>query len=423
MFSLNKTLTVIKRELRDKLLSKSFVFMTLLLPIFMFGILGFQTFLLSQETDEGTTIEVLCESDELLNNITESFQTRTFIKNGYYKISYSQKDRTELDDYLDEKKNEILSGALTAVIFVPDSALLNKDVEYYSKNPNNRTVFDKLRDLINSALVKTYFKEKDFTKEEIEFAGMRVGFNTFRISSEEGVEEEGVGNMIASILFTFLLYFSLIFLGTMMMRTVIEEKTSKIVEVLLSSCSSKDLMTGKILGTGITGAAQMFIWLSPVIVVITTSVFTLPQDFNLKIDLGMIVYFLINYFIGLLTFLGLFASVGAIFDNDQDAQSGIWPVMMLVMIPFFIAITAQNNPDSALIQITSLLPFTSIIVMPARMTLVEIPIWELLLALLINTAAFIGIFILAGKIYRVGILRTGKKPTWGEVVKWFKYQY
>jgi ABC-2 type transport system permease protein len=297
--------------------------MTLLLPVFMFGILGFQTFLLSQETDEGTTIEVICEGNELLNNIKESFQTRTFIKNGYYKISYSQKDRVKLESYLDEKKDEILSGNLTAVIFVPDSALLNKDVEYYSKNPNNRTVFDKLRDIINSALVKTYFKEKDFTKEEIEFAGMRVGFNTFRISSEEGVEEEGVGNMIASILFTFLLYFSLIFLGTMMMRAVIEEKTSKIVEVLLSSCSSKDLMTGKILGTGITGAAQMFIWLSPVIVVITTSVFTLPQDFNLKIDLGMIVYFLINYFIGLLTFLGLFASVGAIFDNDQDAQSGI----------------------------------------------------------------------------------------------------
>lgn len=423
MFSLDKTLTVIKRELRDKLLSKSFVLMTLLLPVFMFGILGFQTFLLSQETDEGTTIEVICEGDELLNNIKESFQTRTFIKNGYYKISYSQKDRVKLESYLDEKKDEILSGNLTAVIFVPDSALLNKDVEYYSKNPNNRTVFDKLRDIINSALVKTYFKEKDFTKEEIEFAGMRVGFNTFRISSEEGVEEEGVGNMIASILFTFLLYFSLIFLGTMMMRAVIEEKTSKIVEVLLSSCSSKDLMTGKILGTGITGAAQMFIWLSPVIVVITTSVFTLPQDFNLKIDLGMIVYFLINYFIGLLTFLGLFASVGAIFDNDQDAQSGIWPVMMLIMIPFFIAITAQNNPDSALIQITSLLPFTSIIVMPARMTLVEIPILELLLAILINTATFIGIFILAGKIYRVGILRTGKKPTWSEVVKWFKYQY
>ena len=132
---------------------------------------------------------------------------------------------------------------------------------------------------------------------------------------------------------------------------------------------------------------------------------------------------MINYFIGLITFLGLFATVGAIFDNDQDAQSGIWPIMMLIMIPFFIAITAQNNPDSALIQITSLVPFASIIVMPARMTLVEVPVWQFSAALVINIATFLGIFVLAGKIYRVGILRTGKKPSWGEVVKWFKYKY
>jgi ABC-2 type transport system permease protein len=96
---------------------------------------------------------------------------------------------------------------------------------------------------------------------------------------------------------------------------------------------------------------------------------------------------------------------------------------MLIMIPFFIAITAQNNPDSTLMQITSLVPFASIIVMPARMTLIEVPVWQFALAILINLGTFIGIFMLAGKIYRVGILRTGKKPSWGEVVKWFKYKY
>ncbi len=423
MFSIYKTLTVIKRELKEKLLSKTFVIMTLLLPIFMFGILAFQTFLMTRETDEGTKLEVISNDQELLENLKSSFQERTFIKNGYYTVTYSNKNRTELESYLEEKQPELLSGKLTGVIFVPDSALINKDVEYYSKNPNNRMMFDKLRDLINSGLIETYFKDKDFSPDEIQFAGMRVLFNTYRVSTDEGVEAEGYGNLIASFLFTFLLYFSLIFLGTMMMRAVVEEKTSKIVEVLLSSCSTKDLMTGKILGTGITGVVQMFIWLLPVIVVITTSIFTLPQGFVLKISMGMIGYFLVNYFIGLLTFLGLFATVGAIFDNDQDAQSGIWPIMMLIMIPFFIAITAQNNPDSALIQITSLVPFSSIIVMPARMTLVEVPTWQFILAVVINVATFFGIFALAGKIYRVGILRTGKKPTWGEVVKWFKYQY
>ena len=423
MLNIAKTLTVIKRELKDKLLSKTFVIMTLLLPVFMFGILGFQTFLLSRDTDEGTKIEVISENQELLDNIRNSFMERTFIKNGYYTVSYSVKNRAELDQYVEEKKSDLLGDKITGIIFIPDSALINKSVEYYSKNPNNRSMFDKIRDLINGGLIETYFKGKNFSEEEIAFAGMWVGFDTYRVSTEEGVEEEGVGNLIASFLFTFLLYFSLIFLGTMMMRAVVEEKTSKIVEVLLSSCSTKDLMTGKILGTGITGVAQMFIWLLPIIVLVTTSVFTLPQNFELKISMGMIGYFLINYFIGLMTFLGLFATVGSIFDNDQDAQSGIWPIMMLIMIPFFIAITAQSNPDSALIQITSLLPFSSIIVMPARMTLLEVPIWQLALAVAINTATFFGIFMLAGKIYRVGILRTGKKPSWGEVVKWFKYKY
>lgn len=423
MFSLNKTITVIKRELREKLLSKTFVLMTLLLPVFMFGILGFQTFLLSRDTDEGTKIEVISENQQLLDNIRSSFLERRFIQNGYYTVSYLRQSRSEFESYLEEKQPDLLGDKLTGIIFVPDSALSNKNIEYYSKNPNNRAMFDKLRDLINNALVETYFKDRNFSQEEIEFAGMRVGFNTFRVSTDEGVEEEGYGNMIASFLFTFLLYFSLLFLGTMMMRAVVEEKTSKIVEVLLSSCSTKDLMTGKILGTGITGIVQMFIWLLPVIVVITTSVFTLPTGFDLKISMGMIGYFLVNYFIGLLTFLGLFATVGAIFDNEQDAQSGIWPIMMLIMIPFFIAITSQNNPDSALIQISSLVPFSSIIVMPARMTLVEVPVWQFFLAVLINVATFIGIFILAGKIYRVGILRTGKKPSWAEVVKWFKYKY
>lgn len=423
MFNLQKTLTVIKRELREKLLSKTFVLMTLLLPVLMFGILGFQTFLLSRDTDEGTKIEVISENQELLDNIRSSFLDRKFIQNGYYTVTYSQKSKEQFDNYLKEKQPDLLNDNLTGIIFIPDSALTNKGVEYYSKNPNNRNMFDKVRDMINNALVETYFKDKNFSQEEIEFAGKRVWFNTFRVSTDEGVEEEGWGNTIASFLFTFLLYFSLIFLGTMMMRAVVEEKTSKIVEVLLSSCSTRDLMTGKILGTGITGVVQMFIWLLPVIVVVSTSIFTLPTGFDLKISMGMIGYFLINYFIGLLTFLGLFASVGAIFDNEQDAQSGIWPIMMLIMIPFFIAITSQNNPDSALIQITSLAPFTSIIVMPARMTLVEVPVWQLFLAIAINVTTFVCMFILAGKIYRVGILRTGKKPSWGEVMKWFKYQY
>jgi len=116
--------------------------------------------------------------------------------------------------------------------------------------------------------------------------------------------------------------------------------------------------------------------------------------------------------------VGLFATVGSIFDNSQDAQSGVWPLMMLIIFPFLIAISLQSNPQSSIAKITSLLPFTSLLVMPARLTLVQVPMLELIASIVINLAVLFAIFPLAGKIYRVGILVTGKKPKWSEVRKW-----
>jgi len=149
----------------------------------------------------------------------------------------------------------------------------------------------------------------------------------------------------------------------------------------------------------------------------------LPPEFVLNIKLTNILYFLFNYFIGLITFMGLFAAVGAMFDNEQDAQSGQWPVMMLIMIPFFIAISMQNNPSNQIAKIASIVPFSSIIVMPGRMTLVDVPAWEFILSIVLSLITMVLIFILAGKIYRVGILMTGKKPKWSEIIQWLRYKY
>src|SRR5690606_5538558 len=109
---------------------------------------------------------------------------------------------------------------------------------------------------------------------------------------------------------------------------------------------------------------------------------------------------------------GLFATIGAIFDNDQDAQSGIWPIMMLIMIPFFIGIALIGNPGNKIGIIASMLPFSSLIVMPARMTLIDVPSWQIIFSFIINIIVMFVIFFIAGKIYRVGVLMTGKKPQW-----------
>ena len=397
--------------------------MTILLPLFMIGILAFQTFLYSYEGDSNTNLIIVTESDSLKAEMQKEFEQLPFVKSGYYKINFESMNNTELDKYINTHKSELLSETLTGLIFVSDSAMFTKQVEYFSKNPTNRTLFDKVRPTINNVLVTNYFRGKDISEEDISYARQNVGFNNFRISSEKSVEEEGAGTVIVAFLFTFLLYFSLIFTGQMMMRSVVAEKSNRIVEILLSSANSKELMTGKIVGTSITGLIQMAIWLLPVILLVTTAWFTLPPEFTLKLNMFQVGYFLLNYFIGLITFMGLFTSVGAIFDNEQDTQSGMWPIMMLIMIPFFIAIAMLENSSNSIARIASLLPFASIIVMPARMVLSEIPVWQFVVSFIVNIATMVLLFPLAGKVYRVGILMSGKKPKWSEVAKWLRYKY
>lgn len=416
-----RIVALLKRELREKILSKTFILMTLLLPLFMFGLLAFQTFLYTYNNEESSKLLIVSEIPALIQNMQNDFAKLQVVKSGKYKISFETINRKKLENKLDEMKSDLLNDKLTGIVFIPESATKDKKVEYYSKSPTNNDLFSKISGTINQSLVDNYFRDKQLSTEDIEYARQRVDFNGFRISADKKIEETNSGARIISLVFAFLLYFSMMFIGMMMMRSVIEEKNSKIVEIVLSSVNSRELMVGKIIGTALTGLLQMVIWMLPIIIVISSSWFMIPPEYIPNVSIGQILYFLLNYFIGLITYLGLFAMVGSIFDNDQDAQSGIWPIMMLIMIPFFISISISRNPNSLLANISSLLPFSSIIVMPARMSLIDIPIWQFVLSVIINIATMLLIFPVAGKIYRVGILLTGKKPQWSEVIKWLKY--
>jgi ABC-2 type transport system permease protein len=418
-----RTIAVIKRELKNRLFSRTFILMTLLIPLFIFGILAFQTYVMTYEGNEKTNLELVTEKDSLTQKVNSEFDSLSFIKSGKMLIQYKTMDRNSFNKYLEENKKNILEDRISGVIFIPNNSIKNKKIEYYSKNPKNNQLFDKLKDPLNNVMLQIYFADKKLSADEIIYVKEKIEFNEYRVSSDKKIEEEGMGNTVVSFMFSFLLYFSLVFTGTMMMRAVVEEKNNRIVEVLLSSVNSNELMTGKIIGTSITGVIQMAIWMLPLMVVISTSYFALPPEFTITLTMGQILYFLFNFFIALITFMGMFASVGAIFDNDQDAQSGVWPLMIIIMIPFFTAMGMQGNPDNNLAKVGSMFPFASLIIMPARMSLIDVPWWQMLISVVVNIATLLVIFPISGKIYRVGILMTGKKPKWGEVIKWLKYKY
>jgi ABC-2 type transport system permease protein len=418
-----RTMAVLKRELKNKLLSKTFILMTLLIPVFLFGIIGFQALIMNFSGNEKISLVVITENESLTQKINSDFDSLSFVKNGNIYFEYKTLTKTAVTKFLDDNKKPMLEDKISGVIFVPGDILINKKIEYYSKSPKNYQLFERLNSPFNDVLLQAYFADKKLSTNEINFVKEKVDFNGYRISSGKKIAEEGMGNTIVSYLFSFLLYFSLIFTGTMIMRAVVEEKNNRIVEVLLSSVNSTELMTGKILGASITGLLQMAIWMLPLIFLISTTIFMLPPEFAVTLSMWQMSYYLLNFFIALITFMGLFASVGAIFDNDQDAQSGIWPIMIIIMIPFFITMGMQVNPDNMIARIGSMFPFASLIIMPSRMVLIDVPLWQFLLSVVVNIATMLILFPLAGKIYRTGILMTGKKPTWGEVVNWLKLKY
>ena len=310
----------------------------------MFGLIGFQAFLVKYQGDADVRLEVISENPDLITEIENGFNEEYYVKDSSYTIEFKSMSRAELEEYLTNRNKDLVNETLSGIVFIPGNAMTDKKIEYYSKTPKNNAVMRKIRPVINNSLVKKYFEGKNVTQEELQFAGSNVDVTEFKISEGDKVEEEGVGNLVLAYIFAFLLYISLLMMGSMTMQSVIQEKSNRIVEVLLSSVSSRDLMAGKILGASITGVLQMAIWLLPIMLLISTSLFVLPPKFVLSISMYHLLYLLFNFFIGLVTFIGLFATIGSIFENPQEAQSGMWPIMLLIIIPFFIALSMIQNP-------------------------------------------------------------------------------
>jgi ABC-2 type transport system permease protein len=414
---------VLKRELRERIMTKSFIITTLLLPLIMGLVIGLQYLMFSMEADSGTKLFIASETDALKESLRIEFSKRSWVKNGDYIISYETMSNDEFETYLNENKSAILEGRLTGIIFIPSSALKDKRIGFYLKSSKNLNLEEKIGRVINFAFIGLYFKDKQVSPEDIRFARTNVNFNTFKVTKDEGIKKESGGNLALCYIFSLLLYISLLMMGGWVMNSVIEEKTNRVCEVVLSSVNAKELMAGKIVGSSITGVIQMIVWLSPILIVVGFNLPVLPVDFIIQISPWQVLYYLLNFFIGLITFVGLFVTVGAIFNNAQEAQAGFTPVMMLIIIPFLITLSMIKNPTNIVAEIASLLPFASIIVMPGRMTLVDVPFWQFALSFLVNIGTILLIFPFAGKIYRIGILRTGKKPKLKDVIKWIKLSY
>ncbi len=413
----DKLLAVIKRELKANILSKTFVIMTLLIPGIIILSIGLQVYIKQSAEDTKKQIVVVSESPEVIsalkNKLTNEEKENNFV------FEFKTMNKSRFENELEKLKPLLLDESLTGVVFIPKEATQNKKVIYYAKIPGDRTVNYKLKKEINSALVSIYLSKRGISQKDLEYANKSVTISEMKVTSEK-IEKKNKGSEILAFLFIFLLYMSLITSGQIILRSVIEEKQNRIVEILLSSLNPKEILSGKIIVITITSLTQMLIWLTPVIIALSTSWIVLPEEITVNIPVWHWLFFFFNFILGLIIFLSLFAAMGSLFDNEQDAQSGMWPLMLLIMVPFFIAIAIAENPTNTLAQTLSLFPLTSIFIMPERVSFSEVPFYEILISITGNFITLILLILLSAKIYRTGILMTGKRPSWSEVIRWIR---
>ena len=227
---------------------------------------------------------------------------------------------------------------------------------------------------------------------------------------------------MSTILLVVLLYTTLIMYGIMVMRSVLEEKTSRIVEVMLASLTPKEMMAGKVLGVGAVGITQLIIWAIAGAALSTVGLGAMASSgISLNLPPAALIGLPIFFLLGFLLYSSTFAALGAAVNSEQEAQQ----LQMIVMLPLIIAISSwfvvMRDPNSVFSVIVSLFPFTSPIMMYLRLSVSEPPIWQIALSVAILLVTIYGVISVCARIYRVGILMYGKKPTLPEILRWLRY--
>lgn len=436
---MNKIGLIIKREYLRRVSKKSFILLTLLTP-FLFAALVFVPLWLS--TIKGDEVRNIAIID------TTGKYAQLFENNESFHFVHSDKT---LDDYRRNSDKEIF-----AFLSITDDLLNNpKAATLYSE----KQVPVELSRLVNQTLSKQLESEKlaSFNipnlKEIIKES--KINFNVQTIKWSEDGQENTSSATVASVIgmvFTFIIYMFIMMYGAMVMQGVMEEKTNRIIEVMISSVRPFDLMMGKIIGIGFVGLTQVFLWGIITTILVSVGGFMFSGEVDVaslqagpqmgmmdanalgsssgneimgiinsiniaEIGISFIIYFIGGYML----YASIFAAIGSAVDSQEDTQQFMAPVTIFMIFALYAGIYSMENPDGPLAFWCSMIPFTSPIVMMVRIPF-EIPLWEKLLSVSLLYASAIGIVWLSAKIYRVGILMYGKKPSIKEMVKWIKYK-
>lgn len=437
---MDKLKLIIKREFLAKVKNKSFIVLTILSPLLIVGLFALIVFLNQKNSEEVRKIAFVDESN-LLASVFENSEATKYVNLTNLGLTEARK-----------KTEEFYYG----LIYIPKSNSLDdlsKGVAFYSEDAPSINLLRSIENKLERKIRDLKIEQLDIDIAEIKAAETNVEIASENFSGEKSSKIGSILRMIAGGGFGYLIFMFIIIYGTSVMRSVIEEKNSRIIEVIISSVKPFQLMMGKILGNALAGVLQFVIWMISAGILMfaislifgvetATSNSSLGQmnpemvaqvqassqnDLQIAFQemkslpiLTMFFSFIVYFLGGYLIYSSIYAAIGAAVDSETDTQQFMMPVMLPLIIAIYVGFSVIENPHGPIALGFSLFPLTSPIVMLMRIPF-GVPWWQITTSMVLLIITFLGIVWFAAKIYRIGILMYGKKPSYKEMYKWLKY--
>lgn len=419
-------LVVLKKEYFGVVRTKSFVIGTLLTPLMGFMFMFLPSILIQKTKEPQIKLTVIDQTgwlyarlDSALNKDTLSGGTRAVtLSPKPYNPSAFESDKEKLN-------REVLGENISGYLIIPTGVDTGQSPEYYAKSLGNFITQERLERRINNVVIAHRLEVQGFQAKNLSDVLKRADLKALQVSEKGAKEGSFISTYLLSFFFIFVLFQSVLGYGVMLARSIVEEKNTRIIEVLTSSVTPFQLLMGKIVGLGSATLTSIFIWIimgalvgAPAAKTLSSFGFDLSKAFNPLLVFNFFIYLALGYFL----FTSLFAILGAISNSDQEVQQFVFPIVMTMILPFIIGFAVAQNPAAKWVTILSLIPFFTPTLMMMRISFLPPPAWQLAASYVIMGISVAVMGALAAKIFRVGILMYGKRPTLPELVRWVRYK-
>ena len=407
---MNQIWKIMKWEFMNRVKTKLFLITTFALPFFMAGIMYLPTILMDMEPEDVTEIGLVY--DDGLNDLLERFQTQV---NGAFRLQdgNSQFQFSRFDEE-QEALDSVLSKGIGGYIFIPSSVLDTGLVSYYSLSLSNIKIYSNLRRTLNQVVIEQRMLDQNIDVSLVGQLSRRIDFETFELDEMgEASEGDGLSSFLVPYLFLMILFMTVFMSGQLLLRSVMEERTSRTIEILLSSVTPDELMRGKILGLGALGMTQMIFYLA-------VGLSATYYKGWAAIEFSQIPIFLIYFITGYLFYAAIFAAMGTFFTSEQEAQQSSGVISIIAVLPIAFASYFITNPGSAFTIGSSYIPPLTPFMMIIRLGTGSVDFPEIIYTTLLMVLSCWVLLKLSGKIFRTAVLLYGKKVTVKEVMKWIR---